>query len=141
MQPDAIAGLLPNATRDTAPFYEGLDAGRVVLQECSACGRLRYPIAPACPFCGDGTHRWRAVEGCGSVHSWVRYHRSFIVEFEPLVPYVVVTVQLDEGPRLFGRLVNAATDAVRIGDRVDAVIERTSTGRGVLGFTPAGSAR
>jgi uncharacterized OB-fold protein len=141
MQPDAVADLLPDATADTLPFYEGLDSGRLVLQECTECGRLRYPIAPACPFCGDDSHRWRFVDVRGRVHSWVRYHRSFVAEFEPLVPYVVVTVQLDEGPRLFGRLVQAATGDVTVGDRVDAVIERTSTGRGVLSFTPTGTPR
>jgi uncharacterized OB-fold protein len=41
------------------------------------------------------------------VHSWIRYRRSYLPEFEALVPYVVLSVTLAEGPRIFGRLVDA----------------------------------
>jgi uncharacterized OB-fold protein len=136
MPPDAFADLLPDATADTAPFYGGLDDGRLMLQECTVCGRVRYPIAPVCPYCQADAHRWKTVDGRGTVHSWVRYHRCFVSAFEALVPYVVLTVQLDEGPRLFGRLVGATTDTVHIGDRVEAVVEQSDSGRGVLAFTP-----
>jgi uncharacterized OB-fold protein len=141
MRPDTPADLLPEVTADTAPFYSGLDEGRLMLQECAACGRVRYPIAPVCPFCRADAHRWRTVDGRGVVHSWVRYHRSFVSAFETLVPYVVLTVQLDEGPRLFGRLVGAEADTVNIGDRAKAVVELSESGRGVLAFTPTAKAQ
>jgi uncharacterized OB-fold protein len=141
MQPDPIAELLPDVTADTAPYYAALDDGQFVLQECSVCGRVRYPIAPVCPFCKADAHEWRPVAGRGVVHSWVRYHRPFVSAFEGLVPYVVVTVQLDEGPRLFGRLVGAEENTVNIGDRVGAVIERSQSGRGILAFTATGAPR
>jgi uncharacterized OB-fold protein len=139
MQPDRIADLLPDATADTAPFYEALDDGRFDLQECSSCGRLRYPIAPLCPYCFDEGLRWRSCDGGGVIHSWVRYHRAFVAAFEPLVPYVVVTVQLDEGPRVYGRLLGITIEAVAIGDRVEAIVERSHDGRGVLAFAPVGT--
>jgi uncharacterized OB-fold protein len=41
------------------------------------------------------------------VHSWIRYHRTYLPQFEPLLPYVVLCVTLVEGPRIFGRLVDA----------------------------------
>ncbi len=126
--------LLPAVTADTAPFYDGLAAGELRLQECAGCGRLRFPIAPVCPWCGVAEHRWQAVPGSGRVHSWVRYQRAFVPAFADLVPYVVVTVALDAGPRMTGRLIGATEPA--IGMAVDAVIERWPDGAGVLAFVP-----
>jgi uncharacterized OB-fold protein len=121
------APLLPPRESDTAPYYEALDAGRLSLQRCSACRRRRYPIAPACPHCGAADHIWETVGGTGVVHSWVRYHRAFLPAFEPLVPYVVLSVELDAGPRMFGRLVDSGLTP-RTGEPARMVLERWSDG-------------
>jgi hypothetical protein len=131
--------LLPPVTADTAPFYAALADGELRLQVCAACGRLRHPIAPVCPWCFASEFAWEAVSGAGTVHSWVRYHRAFVPAFASLLPYVVVTVALDVGPRLVGRLVGAGEPGV--GMAVDAVVERWSDGADVLAFTPRRPAR
>jgi uncharacterized OB-fold protein len=102
-----LGPLLPPLTEQSAPFFDGLQEGRLELQSCTACGRARAHIGPVCPYCGGETWSWRAASGTGAVHSWIRYHRSYLPEFEPLLPYVVLCVALAEGPRVFGRLVDA----------------------------------
>jgi uncharacterized protein len=132
----ADARLLPVRTADVAPFEAGLADGALRLQTCIGCGRVRFPVAPMCPHCGGGGAEWREVDGRGRVHSWVRYHRAFAPEFEPLVPYSVLCVELDAGVRLFGRF--ATQDTPELGQRVQAAAERWPEGRFVLAFAPAG---
>lgn len=136
--PAADARLLPVPTADVAPFEAGLADRALRLQACTACGRIRFPVAPVCPYCAGSGAEWREVDGRGRVHSWVRYQRAFAPEFGPLVPYSVLCVQLDAGVRLFGRFAAEATP--ELGQRVRAAAERWPEGRFVLAFAPAGGA-
>lgn len=117
-----LRGLLPEPTTDTAPHYGALAGGRLELQCCTRCGKIRYPLGPVCPWCHAGDFRWAVVSGAGLVHSWVRYHRAFVPAFAHLVPYDVVHVQLDDGPRMTGWYAGATP--VRTGLRVQACLER-----------------
>ena len=132
----ADARLVPVPTADMAPFEAALAERVLRLQACSACGRVRFPVAPVCPHCGGAGAEWREVDGRGHVHTWARYHRAFAPEFEPLVPYSVLCVELDAGVRLFGRF--TAETAPELGQRVQAAVERWPEGRLVLAFAPAG---
>lgn len=127
------ARLLPPRTDDLAPFYDGLAGGRLVLQRCRQCGRFRYPLAPRCPYCGAADTGWEALSGHGRVHSWIRYRRSYLAEFEPLMPYVVLSVALAEGPRMFGRLCDAGLEPY-IEMPVRAVLERCPGGQLIPAF-------
>jgi uncharacterized OB-fold protein len=120
------APLLPALAADTEPFHRGLGEGRLILQSCERCGHARYPLAPVCPYCSSVGHRWLQLDGCGTVHSWVRYHRAFHPAFASLVPYVVVSVELDAGPRMFGRLVGG--DSPRLGSPMKMHVERWEDG-------------
>jgi uncharacterized OB-fold protein len=86
-----------------------------------------------CSWCGSDSAVWAAATGFGHVHSWVRYHRGYLPEFESLLPYVVLAIRLDEGPSIIGRLVSCPSTPV-IGQRVSAVIERWSDGFCSLAF-------
>jgi uncharacterized OB-fold protein len=119
--------LLGPETEDAAPFLEGLRARRLVLQRCRACRRWRWPLAPVCPYCRSPELDWEELSGRGAVHSWVRYGRSYLPEFEPLMPYVVLSVALAEGPRMFGRL-RARDLEPYIGMPVRAIVERFAGG-------------
>lgn len=130
--PGAAAPLLPAPAADTAPFQAGLREGRLVLQRCERCERVRYPLLPACPHCGAAEHRWERFDGRGAVHSWARYHRAFHAAFAPLVPYFVVSVELEAGPRMFGRLLGDAEPSLGMPARM--IVERWEDGGCVPAF-------
>jgi uncharacterized OB-fold protein len=129
-------GLLPAVTADNKHYWDGLAQGELNVQGCSACRRLRYPIVPVCPYCGSTRWSWSTLCGTGRVFSWVRYHRSYLPEFEDLMPYVVITAELDEGVRMFGRLVDKLDlqERVQIGTPVEVIVERWPDGRCVPAF-------
>ena len=127
------APLLPPRTADNAPYWDGLRERRLVLQRCEGCARARFPVAPVCPHCGASAHSWQQLSGAGTVHSWVRYQRSYLPQFELLMPYEVLCVSLNDGPRVFGRLADAG-EPPSIGMAVQALVERFPGGDCVLAF-------
>jgi uncharacterized OB-fold protein len=135
-----LAPLLPPVTAQNAPYFDALRRGRLVLQRCAGCERVRAPIGPVCPFCSGEAAAWATLSGRGAVHSWIRYRRSYLPEFESLLPYVVLCVALEEGARLFGRLVDddAGKDPYP-GMPVETVVERWPDGGVVQAFARARS--
>ena len=124
---------LPEVDDLTRPFWEGTAAGELRMQACGACGRLRFPPRPMCPFCQSLDVEWRVMSGRGTVWSYVVPHPPVLPAFEPLAPYNVVVVALDEDPtlRLVGNLLASPDGAInevdpstiRIGEPVRVVFQ------------------
>jgi len=105
--------MLPLETPDTAGWFEGARRGELRIQACLACGRLRHPPGPRCPWCHSAGQEWRTVSGEGRVWSFVVPHPPLLPGFSELAPYNVVIVELVEDPtiRVTGQLVARAGDA------------------------------
>ncbi len=127
------SGLLPAITRDNEHYWQSLEKGELVSQTCDSCDTPRYPIAPVCPGCGGTRWTWKPLSGQGTIFSWVRFQRPYLPEFQDLMPYVVASVQLSEGPRMYGRIIGNGSN-VAIGSLVTAVIEKWPDGRCVPAF-------
>lgn len=123
----------PASTPLAQPHYDGLKAGKLLLQHCTDCGRVRLTFGPRCPWCGGGAARWLPASGRACLHSWTRYHRAYLEEFEGLLPYVVIAAQLAEGPVVFGRL-RGASAVPASGAPLWAVVERWRDGFCGLAF-------
>lgn len=89
---------------DSRSFWEGLCRHELRLEACDTCARVRFPPMPACPYCGTVGGREREGSGRGRVYSWIRVHRALLPEMADQLPYTIVTVTLDEGCRMVGRL-------------------------------------
>jgi uncharacterized protein len=107
----------PQPDIESAPYWGALRAHRIVLQRCTACGKHRFPPMPTCPYCGARGREDVEVAGTGRVYSFVRVHRALTPAMAGETPYAVATVELDEGPRMVGRVDESAA-AVAIGDAV-----------------------
>jgi hypothetical protein len=116
-----IGDLVPEADEESAPFWEALTQGSILLQVCPHCKRRRFPRMPTCPYCGTVGGSNVEAAGTGTVYSWVRVHRPMTPNVAPdEVPYVVATVDLDGGGRMFGRLTDRGE--IKIGQRVTPVL-------------------
>jgi uncharacterized protein len=103
-----IAGVpLPLADDDSKPFWEAAHAGELRIQACVACGRLRMPPRPMCPWCLSLEAEWRLMSGRGTVWSYAVPHPPLLPAFTDQAPYNVVVVALDEDAtiRLVGNVV------------------------------------
>lgn len=124
----------PAITHDNAFFWEGIAAGKLLLQRCR-CGRLRHPPGPVCPACHS--FEWEAVEssGRGRVYSFVVAHHPAVPPFA--YPNPIGLVELEEGPRVVAGLVGVAPDAIRIGMPVACEIAEVEEGWKLPRFRPA----
>jgi uncharacterized protein len=129
--PEGQRGFIaPAMDADSAIWWEGLQRKVLLLQRCSDCGRRRCPPLPSCPYCGGPDSSVVAAAGRGSIYSWTTVHRSLAPQFADDEPYTVLTVQLDEGPRLFARLLHGKPTA---GAPVQASFYEVA-GRTLVGF-------
>jgi uncharacterized protein len=118
------------------PFWQGLAAGKLLIQRCTACGTWRHPPSPICARCRSFDAEWVPASGCATLYSFTVVHRAVHAAVEPWVPYVVAVVELVEGVRLVSRLVEVMPAAVRIGMALRCVIEPISAGFALPLFRP-----
>ena len=88
--------------------------GELRIQRCASCGALRHPPGPSCPACHAHTRDFLVASGRGTVHSYVVHRHPPVPGRE--VPFVLVLVDLEEGVRMVGELLDASPDfGVEIG--------------------------
>ena len=130
--------LLPALDEDSRPFFAAAARGELVVQRCSATGRLVFPPRAISPFAPRAPLEWVAVSGRGAIWSFVVPHPPLLPWFAERAPYAVVAVALDEDPRvrLVGNVVarpggpigEVSPVAIRIGSRVRVCFERVGDG-------------
>lgn len=109
---DAIA---PQPDPDSAAWWRGLREHRILLQVCGGCRRPRHPPMPRCPWCATRTFTVVDSPGRGVVYSFVTAHVAVSPGYGADLPYTVATVELDEGPRLLGRVESLLPQAIGAG--------------------------
>lgn len=117
----------PATTPDNSWWFDALDDGRLLIQRCTGCGKLRHPTGPMCPDCH--ALEWDTVEaaGRGTVHSFVITHYPQIPGLE--YPLPIVLVDLDEHVRMVMNPIDTATEDISIGAAVTISIRQADSER------------
>ncbi|MPY92172.1 MAG: hypothetical protein GEV08_03630 [Acidimicrobiia bacterium] len=131
----AYEGPLPAVTNLNAPHWEALREHRLVAPHCDTCGRAWLPPGPWCPSCWSRAFRWAELSGRGTVTSLVRFHQQYYRSGPFQVPYAVAEVTLEEGPRLYGQLVQAEPE---VGLAVEVCYDDVSEDLTLARFRPRG---
>jgi uncharacterized OB-fold protein len=113
----------PTPSAESAPFWEGAKAHKLLLPRCNACGRFWFPPTRRCVHCLSVDFAWVESAGLGRIYSFVVFHRVYHPAFESDVPYTVAVVELDEGPRLLANIVGTPPDDVHCDMRVRVAFE------------------
>lgn len=116
----------PLVTALSEPFWRGLAAGRIDLQQCSACDRWIFYPRPRCTGCGAAALVWRTTSSRASLYSFAVADRPVAIEFAGDALLVPVIVELDEGVRLPSTLEEADPDRLRIGMRLSPRFDRST---------------
>ena len=111
-----IGRSMPGISPDTQFWWDGVNAGKLLIQRCKACNTLRHPPGPACPECQS--FEWDTVEskGVGHVYSFVVMHYPEVPPFEH--PNPIGLIELDEGTRLVAQLLGKKPSEIKVGQRV-----------------------
>ena len=126
MSPEAPARPVPQVTPYLAPFFAAAREQQLVVQRCSGCGALRFPPREICSRCLSTEGSWRPVSGRGEIFSFNIMHQIYHPGFAAEVPYAVVVVRLEEGPKITSNLVGCPVDAITVGLPVEMIFERLS---------------
>ena len=114
---------LPGVDELNKPFWEAARRHELVLQRCRKCGFYRYPAGLICQECASDDLAWVKVSGRGVIFTWTVFHRAYHPAFADEVPYAVVAVELEEGPRMITNLVDCPLAEIKIGMSVEVVFE------------------
>src|SRR5579875_1867422 len=128
--------LLPPVTEANRQFWEGAAAGELRLQVCDDCGTVRFPDSQLCPNCLSHATTWKPVSGRGKVWSWICMHQNYLSAFSDQLPYIVLFVELDEGPRLMSSF-QGDPETLAIDMPVEVVFESVGDTRAVPSFRSA----
>ena len=132
---EGFGELFPEINELNAPFWDGLVQGEVRLQKCGQCGVHQYPAESFCYECGAQDMSWVAVAGEGEVYSFIVVHQQYHKAFKAFMPYTVVIVQMDEGPRMLSTMLGL-TKPIAIGERVKPCIRTVDKERAFLTYEP-----
>lgn len=121
--PDSVPGavLQPVISQDTEFFWAGLNTGELRIQRWGST--LRHPPGPMPPD-GDLAQvpDYVVATGRGRVYSYVVHHAPAVPG--KVLPFVVALVELDEGVRMVGELLDVRPEDVHIGLPVEVVFSR-----------------
>ena len=117
----------PVADDDTRAFWDAAREQRLVVQHCATCRRWIWQPRPLCPSCHTPDPPWEEVSGAGRVLSWTVVHPPVLRAWANDVPFAVLLVELDEGVRMVGRLVDADHEELQMGQRVSLQWRREGT--------------
>jgi uncharacterized protein len=107
----------PDVYVPTRPFWDGARAGKLMLQFCKDTQRFQHYPRPVSIYTGSRNLEWRRVSGNGRIYACtiVRVPGPGL---EGRLPLSIATVELDEGVRMIGNIIDGSSNAVRVGDRV-----------------------
>jgi uncharacterized protein len=104
---------VPVPDRDTAPFWEGTARGELLVQRCAACGAWLWQPRPVCSSCQTPDPVWTQVSGKARVASWTVLRPPTLPAYAEKVPFVVLLVELEQGVRMLGYLVDDAGNLLK----------------------------
>lgn len=126
----------PMARLDGQFFWDAAQEGRLVAQECSACGGLWHPPRPMCPACHSLDRGVATLSGKGRILSWAQSVHPRPFGFAE--PPITVLVELEEGVRMVSTLEGASLDAVHSDMPVEVTFVANTNGKVFPAFRPAG---
>lgn len=129
---------LPHPTEISRPFWEGLQAHEVRIQQCDHGHWIFFPRTH-CPKCGSRQLAWKAVSGNGRLYTYTVARIPTLPEFTDEMPQLLAVVELDEGVHLNTTLVGTTPEALQVGMPVRPVFDERPGTVTLLRFAPADS--
>jgi uncharacterized protein len=126
---------LPYIHEETRPYWDAAKRHELKIQKCRTCGGYYFYPRDFCPSCFSFDVEWMKVSGRGTIYSFTICHRP-AKGFEEDVPYNLVLVELEEGPRMMSTVVGCPNDALRVGMAVEVVFDDVTEEVTLPRFTP-----
>ena len=127
---------LPVPTPTSRPFWDGLNAGKIVIQRCTECSTWVFYPRSRCSNCLSANLAWQEVSGAGVLYTFTLARQPTAPHFAEEVPQKLAIVELAEGVRMTSTLVNVDAADIRVGMKLKPVFDKQA-GVTLLRFQPA----
>jgi len=117
---------IPLPTSLSAPFWDGLKGGKVMLQRCDECARWTFYPRRHCRHCLSHALHWEQVSGRGHVYAFTVARIPTLPEFAGPTPQILAVVELEQGERINTTLVGLEPEQIRVGMAVKPVFARVN---------------
>jgi uncharacterized OB-fold protein len=122
---------LPSADDVSKTFWDGVNAGKLLVQRCADCQRFQFPPLALCGSCQSNEVAFEEVSGRGTVYSFTEtVSGARHPYFQSISPYLAGLVQLDEQQGLVfaSNFPGASYDDLSIGAPVEVEFQEVSAG-------------
>lgn len=99
-------------------YLDHADAGRLVVPVCENCGDSHFPPRVVCPYCLSDDVDLCESDGTGSIYSFTVVHVEYHPTWGSNTPYCNALVDLDDGPVVFGNVLDCDPEALSVGASV-----------------------
>ncbi len=106
----------------TREFWENIERKTLVRPVCNACGNNFFSPQVVCPNCLSPDWIYEESDGNGKIYSYTVIHRPMGDGFPN--PYIVADIELEEGWRMYSRLLNYEINEISIGSKVEVIFEK-----------------
>ena len=114
---------LPKLTKEDRPFWEAAKQHKFMLPRCRQCGHVWFPPYLNCQRCLSFDREFFEASGRGTVFGRIEMQQPYIAAFKDDLPYNVVLVQLEEGPKMYSNMVGVSADEITVDMPVEVVFE------------------
>ena len=94
--------------------------------KCNNCSKTYFPSRAMCPECGRkslGKMEKFKFSGKGTVYSTTVVHEAH-EQYNMLKPYTIALIDLDEGAKILGQVIDCEPEDVKIGTRVRSTLRK-----------------
>ena len=129
---------VPVVDPDSAPYWEGAKEKRLMIQKDRKSGKCFLYSRRLVPGVDDSQVEWVQASGRGTIYSFTVAHAPAGPAFKEDLPYVIASIELDEGARILTNIVTDQPDSLRIGQPVEVLFDKVSDELTIPKFRPAG---
>lgn len=133
MQP---APITPDPTPTSQPFWDALDDGKVMLQQCDECGAWIYYPRSRCSSCLSPSLTWKEISGEGMLYTYTVARQPTTPAFDEVENLLLAVIELDQGPKVTTSLEGTSAEDLEIGMRLKPVFVSAGD-RTILRHQPA----
>ncbi|MCL5041329.1 MAG: OB-fold domain-containing protein [Gammaproteobacteria bacterium] len=123
---------MPLATSISAPFWDGLKQGKILLQQCNSCQQWTFYPRRHCSHCLSHDLSWQEVSGQGTLYTYTVARVPTLPEFAGAELQILAVVDLEQGVRINTTLIGLEPDQIKIGMPVKPVRARVKDDGTVL---------
>ncbi|MGE0383354.1 MAG: Zn-ribbon domain-containing OB-fold protein [Gammaproteobacteria bacterium] len=124
---DLSALPVPDVAGEWKPFWDAAAQGRLLLQECRACGHRQFYPRALCTKCGSEPG-WLAASGQGTLYTYSVVRQNLVRPFKDMLPYALAMVDLAEGVRMMTNVVDCDLEDLHVGMPLELFFASAGTG-------------